>query len=262
MTTTVQLFESLLSDKPGRCRKIHNVARSIVILDEVQAVPSHVLEPTLSVLRGLVERCGTTVVLCTATQPVFEDTPYLKAFAGMKVRPIIQAEAAAKHFHELRRVTYERRQGRPTWKELAADLAKEDARQVMVIVNTRRDALRLLDACKEAGATDLLHLSTLLCGAHRRRVLAEVRRRLAAGEAVRLVSTQVVEAGVDLDFPLVFRRSFSPRPHYSSCRSLQSGGTPAEGLRRHLRSCRRRGSARRVLHRLSGSRRHAPARHA
>ena len=118
MTTTVQFFESLLANKPSRCRRLHNVARSIVILDEVQALPPHILEPTLDVLRTLVEDFGITVILCTATQPVFENTPYIKAFAGLNVGSIVPEIQAKRHFEVLKRVHYEQAPNPLTWHDL------------------------------------------------------------------------------------------------------------------------------------------------
>lgn len=204
VTTTVQLFESLFANRTSRCRKLHNVARSVIVLDEVQTVPLKLLEPTMSVLRELVRRYGVSVVLCTATQPAFEtEGPYLRGFEPGSVRDIVPEDRASGHFRALRRVEYETPAEEWGWGETARRL-KEDApeRRAMAVLNSRRDALALLEALGDESA---LHLSTLLCGANRRDVLAEVRRRLRDEEPCLLVSTQVVEAGVDLDFPVVFR---------------------------------------------------------
>ncbi len=196
VTTTVQLFESLLASSTSRCRKLHRLARSVIILDEAQALPPHLLTPILSVLRELCTNYGTTVVLSTATQPAFE---HVRAFAGLSAYDILPD--AARWFTELSRVRYEWNTATPlAWEEVAETLRTE--RQAMAVVNTKRDVLALLDAVDDP---DALHLSTLLCGAHRRVVIGEVRRRLKAAQPCRLISTQVVEAGVDLDFPLVLR---------------------------------------------------------
>lgn len=198
VTTTVQLFESLLGARTGRCRKLHNVARSVIILDEVQTLPPPLLEPIMDVLRELVANYGVTVVLSTATQPALDERLGFPGLPG--VRDIV-AEPE-QHFARLRRVRYHwlSQDGDWSWPDLAARIAEHP--QSLTILNTRRDALAALDALDDPTA---LHLSTYLCGAHRRDVLAEIRQRLAEGAPCRVVATQVVEAGVDLDFPIVFR---------------------------------------------------------
>lgn len=206
VTTTVQLFESLFASRTSRCRKLHNIANSVIILDEVQTLPLTLLTPTLNVLRELVEHFGVTLVLCTATQPAFEsDSSYLKGFAEGSVRDIIPPSRAKGHFRQLKRVDYDIQREPCSWRDLARQISKHE--QALVILNTRKDALALLKALKaeEVDETHLSHLSTLLCGAHRRKVLELVATRLNMGEPCILVSTQVVEAGVDLDFPFVYR---------------------------------------------------------
>lgn len=196
VTTTVQLFESLFSNAPGRTRKIHRLANSVIILDEAQALPPHLLAPVLDAIQDLAAHYGTTVVLSTATQPSFESIP---AFAAVKATEIVPEPG--RWFDRLRRVTYEWRTDPPlSWQAVAELVRRED--QALAVLNTKRDAVALLDALGDPRA---LHLSTSLCGAHRRTVIAEVKRRLDAGEPCRLISTQVVEAGVDLDFPVVLR---------------------------------------------------------
>ena len=197
VTTTVQLFESLFSNRPGACRKLHNLTRSVLVLDEVQALPPHLLTPVLSMLNTLVQQYEVTVVLSTATQPAFEgQSPYLTGFPT--VRDIVADPGPL--FRELRRVDYDVRPDKVSWVDLAAELRSFSS--TLVILNTRSDALRILELL---GDPDALHLSTLLCPAHRRDVLTTVTRRLKAGQPCRLVATQVVEAGVNLDFPTVFR---------------------------------------------------------
>jgi len=198
VTTTVQLFESLFSNKPSRCRKLHNIARSVIVLDEVQTLPVHLVGPTLSMLNELVSNYSVTVVLCTATQPAFAgESAYLE---GLLCEPFEIVSRPERYFQQLKRVEYELPREEWTWEQVATEMRKHE--QVLAVVNSRGDALALLDALDDATA---LHLSGLLCAAHRREVLAEVRGRLQKGEQCRLVSTQVVEAGVDIDFPAVFR---------------------------------------------------------
>jgi CRISPR-associated endonuclease/helicase Cas3 len=202
VTTTVQLFESLFANRTSRCRKLHNLCRTVIVLDEVQTLPVGLLWPTVSMLQELVRRYGVTVVLCTATQPALDETSkYLEGFTS--VEDIVPPERAADHFQTLRRVEYETPSEQWSWQEVARRLLEAAPnKQAMVILNTRKDALAVLD---ELEGEPVLHLSTLLCGAHRRVVLEEVRRRLDKGEPCLLIATQVVEAGVDLDFPVVFR---------------------------------------------------------
>ena len=197
VTTTVQLFESLFSNRRGKTRKLHNLAGSIIILDEAQALPPGLLAPILDGLRKLTEHYGASVVLSTATQPAFDE---IDEFKHVQAREIVPGHAD--HFEALRRVEYDfSKTGEPNaWSDIAAWMRAE--RSVLTIVNTKRHARELLDALDDRGA---LHLSTLLCRAHRDEVLAEIRRRLAVGEPCRVVSTQVVEAGVDLDFATVLR---------------------------------------------------------
>jgi CRISPR-associated endonuclease/helicase Cas3 len=197
VTTTVRLFESLFARTPSACRRLHRVANSVVILDEAQTLPVRLLAPILDALRGLSTHYRTSVVLCTATQPALTATP---GFEGLEnVREI--APEPPRLFRALARVRYEWPAAGDSWDWARVADEMRTERQALVVVNTKRDALALLHTLGEGA----LHLSTLLCGAHRRDVLAEVRRRLKDGEPCLLVSTQVVEAGVDLDFPLVLR---------------------------------------------------------
>ena len=223
VTTTVQLFDSLFSHKTSQCRKLHNIVNSVIVLDEVQTLPIGFLSPILSVLKELVDRYNVTVVLCTATQPALDaDTPYFKdGFDKESIQDIVPVAMAIEHFKTLKRVNYEiPKQGEAwTWKQLVQDM--EPNPSALVVLNTRRDAIAVLNALnvpngynaepieprveESLESSEILHLSTLLCGKHRQAVLTEVRRRLKEKEPCRLISTQVVEAGVDLDFPVVYR---------------------------------------------------------
>ena len=202
VTTAVQFFESLLGNRSRACRKLHRVTRSVVVVDEPQTLPAPLLGPLLDVLASLVDHYGCTVLLASATQPAFEA---VAGDDGVRERFAAAHEIApdpTRLFRELERVAYRWPSPGEAWEwEEVADALREEP-QALAIVNSRPDALALLDAL---GDPEAFHLSTLLCGAHRRDVLAEVRRRLAAGERCRVVSTQVVEAGVDIDFPVLFR---------------------------------------------------------
>lgn len=211
VTTNVQLFESLFSNHNGSLRKLHNIVNSVIVLDEAQTLPLELLYMTLSGLRILVECFGCTVVFSTATQPAFraEDTPndlesahFLEGMREIIMEP-------REHYEALLRVTYELRPEPLSWEEVVEDVEESGATQALIIVNTIMDAHALLDAFDTSDRfdlrTDCVHLSTRMCSHHRERVLADVRHRLERDQPCILVSTQVVEAGVDLDFPRVWR---------------------------------------------------------
>lgn len=204
VTTTVQLFESLFHNRTSRCRKLHNIVNSVIILDEVQTLPIGLLAPIVNVLQELAARYRVTVVLCTATQPALEGkSPYLDGFE--QVEDIIEPPQAQEHFRQLSRVNYEIPDEPWSWAQVVEDIQVHQHEKALLILNTRKDALELLAALPQDELERLFHLSTLLCGAHRRKVLEAVRSRLKQNLSCWLVSTQVVEAGVDLDFPAVYR---------------------------------------------------------
>ncbi|WP_280361029.1 CRISPR-associated helicase Cas3' [Nocardia wallacei] len=200
VTTTVQLFESLFGRNPSAMRKLHRLAGAVLVLDEVQSLPDELLLPILSVLRDLSAHFGTTVVLASATQPEFFS---LDIFRDVVRRNVITQPQPV--YDRLRRVEFEWWcDPRPTLAQIAAAAAAE--RQALVVVNTTRDAAvvhRLAEAA--AAGVPVVHLSTRMAGGHRREVLAQIAGRLADGLPVVVVSTQLVEAGVDLDFPVVLR---------------------------------------------------------
>ncbi|GAA3748223.1 CRISPR-associated helicase/endonuclease Cas3 [Salinactinospora qingdaonensis] len=199
VTTMVRLFESIFARRPSAMRKLHRLAGAVLVLDEVQALPDRLLLPILSVLRTLTEHFGTTVVLSSATQPSYWS---LGPFQDLAVRDIVPAEAGLAQ--RARRVRYVwRLDPRPTWEEIAAEVSAEP--QALVVVNTTKDAAVLHRRLKQAGAQECVHLSTRMTAEHRRRVLSDVKESLGRGEPVVVVSTQLVEAGVDLDFPVVWR---------------------------------------------------------
>ncbi|MGA7983320.1 MAG: CRISPR-associated helicase Cas3' [Chromatiaceae bacterium] len=204
ITTNVQFFESLFAARTSRCRKLHNIVDSVVVLDEAQLLPPEFLQAILDVLNLLTRYYGVSAVLSTATQPALSTREYFDARQNVRgldgVREI--ADDPDDLYRRLRRVEV-RLPGDwntpETWESLAEELGRHES--VLAIVNTRRHA-RELHALMPAGT---LHLSALLCGAHRSDVIRDIKARLKAGEPTRVVSTQLVEAGVDLDFPVVYR---------------------------------------------------------
>ncbi len=186
----------------GRSRKLHNIANSVLVLDEVQLLPPQFLAPITAVLRELVRAYGVTVVLCTATQPALaardRGGQRFKGFA--EVRELMDDPAAL--WPRLERVLVEwpmDLSDRSDWTEIASSLRAE--RQVLCVVNSRADCRALVALLPE----DTVHLSALMCAEHRSRVITDIKARLATGDPLRVISTQLVEAGVDIDFPVVFR---------------------------------------------------------
>lgn len=209
ITTSVQFLESLFANRPAACRKLHNIAGSVVLFDEVQTLPAELAVPTLATLAGLTEEFGCSVVLSTATQPAFEHLGgHVADLCGQLWQPREIVPPALDLFGRARRthVEWPRGGGEATsWQRLADEVAAPANVSSLVIVNVKRHALALFERLRERGAEGLFHLSTSMCPAHRRVALEEVRRRLRGGLPCRLISTQCVEAGVDVDFPVVFR---------------------------------------------------------
>jgi CRISPR-associated endonuclease/helicase Cas3 len=204
VTTSVRFFETLFSNHPRDIRRLHNIARSVVILDEIQTLPRHYLHPTLSILEELGQRWGVTFVFSTATQPALEK-PSVAEKTDLRWRQgtLIEIIGNVRElFSQLRRVETDWRSGTLSWEQVAEELRCES--QALVIVNTRIQARVLGERLEQLGRP-VVHLSTNLCPAHRRRLLNEIREELQANRPCLVVSTQLVEAGVDLDFPLVWR---------------------------------------------------------
>lgn len=209
VTTNVQLFESLFATKTSRCRKLHNLVDSVIVLDEAQCLPPEFLQPILDALNLLTWHYGVSVVLCTATQPALASKTYFDAAKNRRgldeVREIVADPPEL--YRRLQRVEVRLPDWsrRSTWEEIAAELAAEDC--VLAIVNTRGDARTLWQLLPK----DTLHLSALMCGAHRAEVIAAIKQRLADKREgrdqrpLRVVSTSLVEAGVDISFPVVYR---------------------------------------------------------
>ena len=204
VTTNVQLLESLFAARTSRCRKLHNIANSVIILDEAQLLPPDYLKPILNVLRLLTEHYGVTLVLSTATQPALgtvKDSFDRVVLEGLDAKKEIISDVDGL-FSQMNRVEVQKPSDlsiRYSWNELAQELLQYPS--VLVIVNSRRDARELFELMPEG----TIHLSALMCGEHRSKVISDIKKRLKAGENLRVVSTQLVESGVDLDFPVVFR---------------------------------------------------------
>ncbi len=208
VTTNVQFFESLFAARTSRCRKLHNIVNSVVVLDEAQLLQPEFLQPIADVMNQLASHYGVTFVLSTATQPALGSfQPFGgKPFRGLdSVREIMDAPDAL--YQQLKRVEVsipDNLQTPRDWQSIAAELLQHPS--VLCIVSRRDDARelhRLMTANDEGNA--ILHLSALMCGEHRSRVIADIKARLQRNEPVRVISTQLVEAGVDLDFPVVYR---------------------------------------------------------
>jgi CRISPR-associated endonuclease/helicase Cas3 len=192
VTTNVQFFESLYAAKPGRCRKLHNIVNSVVILDEAQLIPPKLLDPCVNVINHLTRHYGVTMVLSTATQPALPklDKPF----------EIINNPASL--YHQLKRTDVVfplDLKTRKTWEDMVERLTKHE--QVLCVVNTRRDCHDLFRLMPK----DTIHLSALMCGEHRSEIIHKIKQNLALGTPIRVISTQLVEAGVDIDFPVVYR---------------------------------------------------------
>ena len=197
VTTAVQFFESLFADRSSRCRKLHNIAGSVIILDEAQMLPLNLLLPIMQAIKELAQNYRSSVVMCTATQPAVQaENGFYRGFEN--VREIAPKPTAL--FDKLCRTTVQHI-GTQTDADLLAKLAEHP--QMLIIVNNRRHARSLYDQAKPLDGT--FHLTTLMCAKHRSQKLDEIRGRLKNGEPCRVIATSLIEAGVDVDFPLVMR---------------------------------------------------------
>ena len=194
VTTAVQFFESLYACRSSRCRKLHNIAKSVVVLDEVQLLPTRLMLPCAEAIRQLALHYHVSFVLSTATQL---DLPGIDHSCVREIVP-----PSLDLYHRLKRTAIKFPVDltvRRTWDDMADELKSHD--QVLCIVNTRRDCHDLFNRMP-AGT---IHLSASMCGEHRSHVIAEIKHKLASGAPIRVISTQLVEAGVDIDFPIVYR---------------------------------------------------------
>lgn len=196
VTTNVQFFESLFSNKKSKCRKLHNIANSVIIMDEAQMIPTDYLVPCIRAIEELVLHYNCTIVLCTATQPPFESK-------FLQITPTEIISDTERFFEIFKRVKIEKI-GQKSDDELANELLSLE--QVLTIVNTKKHAKTLYTKLKEVDG--VFHLSTFMCPLHRKQKIAEIKERLKNKDLpTRVISTQLIEAGVDIDFPCVYRAS-------------------------------------------------------
>ena len=197
VTTAVQFFESLFADRSSCCRKLHNITGSVIILDEAQMLPLNLLLPVMQAIKELARNYRCSVVMCTATQPAVQaEHGFYRGFEN--VREIAPNPTAL--FEQLRRTTVQHI-GLQTDADLLEKLGQHP--QMLIIVNNRRHARSLYDNAKQLDG--VFHLTTLMCAKHRSQMLETIRGRLKNGEPCRVIATSLIEAGVDVDFPLVMR---------------------------------------------------------
>ncbi len=209
VTTSVQFIESLFARKPSKCRKLHNIANSVVIFDEVQTLPAKLLEPLFDVWRELKENYGVSFVFSTATQPAFRRNNF-NFTTGLSENELEEiTDGTDEIFKQLNRVNYEFKefQTPKSWLEIATEMKTE--KQILCVLNTRRHAFELWNTLfgklAEHERQGLFHLSSAMCAEHRLEIIEMIKERLKNNLPCRVVSTQLVEAGVDLDFPVLFR---------------------------------------------------------
>ncbi|PSR25006.1 CRISPR-associated helicase Cas3/CRISPR-associated endonuclease Cas3-HD [Sulfobacillus thermosulfidooxidans DSM 9293] len=226
VTTTVQLFESLFANRPGKARKLHNLVDSVIVLDEIQTLPLPVVVPTVAALAALGKVYHATVVLGTATQPAFGCLqPALESITQAQYDP----QEIVPTLPPLPvRVHWELRDEPQSWEAMAVEL--RDYPSFLAIVNLKRHALELAEALGEEDDDSFFHLSTNMCSLHRSHVLDQIRKRLKDGLRTHVVSTQCVEAGVDVDFPVVYR-AWGPLDSLvqAAGRCNREGGLPYPG---------------------------------
>lgn len=203
VTTNVQFFQSLFSNRPSDCRKLHNIGRSVVLFDEVQTLPTRLVPSLLSGVSLLVRDYGVSAVFMTATQPAFATAGKALPYDWQPVE--ISSNPGATMAETLRRTHIQLPEPREetSWPDLAAKLTAVP--QSLCVVNTTKDARALFRLVQTADPQSAFHLSARLCPAHRQEKLQAIRAQLADGKPCRLVSTQLIEAGVDVDFPVAFR---------------------------------------------------------
>lgn len=210
LTTNVQFFESLFASKPAKCRKVHSIANSVIVMDEVQALPEGFLSPILSAIDTLSEAFHCSILCCSATQPVYDEDLNSPDDGSDYYTPLDTrgdlVPREAKYFVPFDRVDYHLEPQTLTSQELADRLVAEHS--VLCVVNSRKDAgqvYRALRDLPQVNADEVIHLSRLMCSAHLRRAIETIKVRMREGKPTKVISTQLIEAGVDLDFPCVWR---------------------------------------------------------
>ena len=210
LTTNVQFFESLFASKPAKCRKVHNIANSVIVMDEVQALPEGFLSPILSAIDTLSEAFHCSILCCSATQPVYDEDLNSPDDGSDYYTPLDTrgdlVPREAKYFVPFDRVDYHLKPQTVTSQELAERLAAEHS--VLCVVNSRKDAGQVYRALRDlpkVKADEVIHLSRSMCSAHLRKAIETIKERMRDGEPTKVISTQLIEAGVDLDFPCVWR---------------------------------------------------------
>ena len=202
ITTAVQFFESLFSNQRSKCRKLHNLQDSIVIFDEIQTLPVNLAECTMKMLNDMLHLCRCSFLFCTATQPDFQTR---QDFSGIdNIIPLVENPASI--FASTKRVKYNAiDEYKAQSFDSIADYVVEQKDSVLIVCNTKKKAIALFTYLKKRSEIPVLHLSTNMCQIHRMEVINKVRQKLKNGEKLLLCSTQLIEAGVDIDFPVVFR---------------------------------------------------------
>ena len=210
LTTNVQFFESLFASKPAKCRKVHSIANSVIVMDEVQALPEGFLSPILSAIDTLSEAFHCSILCCSATQPVYDEDLNSPDDGSDYYTPLDTrgdlVPREAKYFVPFDRVDYHLEPQTVTSQELAERLAAEHS--VLCVVNSRKDAGQVYRALRDlpkVNADEVIHLSRSMCSAHLRRAIETIKDRMREGKPTKVISTQLIEAGVDLDFPCVWR---------------------------------------------------------
>lgn len=203
VTTTVQFFESIFSNRPSKCRKMHSIADSVVIFDEVQSLPKHLVQPTLTILKNINTMMGTSFLFCTATLPAFEKREDFDGLDG--ITPLV--EEPNEIFSKTRRVTYYSvNNNEPVGYEELMTGADCQKSSTLAVFNTKKSAREFFEFAAEKTAWQkVYHLSTAMCPAHRKEVIKNIRSDLENNIKILVSSTQLIEAGVDFDFPRVMR---------------------------------------------------------